>query len=130
MIKCPKMFKMFTMRKMKTALPTLKSKIPKLLQSHVVYEIICPGCKSSYVGQTARHLTTRLCEHSRDSSHMGTHLKICHRSEKFGKGNIKIIDKTSNPVKLLTLEALHIARRKPQLNQKEEYRARELTLRV
>ena len=43
---------------------------------------------------------------------------------------INVIDRTNNNIKLLTLEALHISRRAPSINQKEEYRTRELTLRV
>lgn len=43
-----------TTRKMMTALPSLKSKIPKAMLSNVVYHITCPGCQSSYVGQTTR----------------------------------------------------------------------------
>ena len=118
----------FTTRKMKTALPSLKSPIPKLLLSHVVYQITCPGCQSSYVGQTTRHLTTRIQEHSRISSHVGDHLKNCNTTME--DCEIKVIDRTTNAAKLLTLEALHISRRAPSLNQKEEYRARELTLRI
>ena len=50
----------FTTQKLKTAVPSLKSKIPNHLCSSVVYHITCPGCSVSYVGQTTRHLTTRL----------------------------------------------------------------------
>ena len=31
--------------------------------SHVVYELSCRGCNSTYVGQTSRNLATRNCEH-------------------------------------------------------------------
>ena len=124
----------FTTRKMKTALPSLKSPIPKLLLSNVVYQITCPGCQSSYVGQTTRHLTTRIQEHSRvgehlkTPSHVGEHLKNCNAT--MDDAEIKVIDRTTNAAKLLTLEALHISRRAPSINQKEEYRGRELTLRL
>ena len=42
----------FTTRKLKSCLPSLKSSFDKDLKSHVVYELICNGCKSIYVGQT------------------------------------------------------------------------------
>ena len=43
---------------------------------------------------------------------------------------IKVIDRSTSTAKLLTLEALRISRRAPSINQKEEYLARELTLRL
>ena len=55
----------FTLRKLKTVLPSLKPPIDQLLKSKVVYQIKCPGCNASYVGQTSRHLTIRLNEYIR-----------------------------------------------------------------
>ena len=118
----------FTTRKLKTALPSLKSPIPKMFLSNVVYQITCPGCQSSYVGQTTRHLTTRIQEHARPASHVGSHLRNC--SQTMQDADVNIIDRTNSNTKLLILEALHISRRAPSINQKEEYRTRELTLRV
>ena len=42
----------------------------------------------------------------------------------------KIIDTSRDQVTLQILEALHIDRRKPALNTREEYRQRELTIRI
>ena len=42
--------------------------------------------------------------------------------------NYKIIDQSQNSEKLMTIEALHVSRRKPQLNTRDEYKSRELTL--
>ena len=117
----------FTTRKLKTALPSLKSPVPKMFLSNVVYQITCPGCQSSYVGQTTRHLT-RIQEHARPASHVGSHLSNCSQTMQDAENNV--IDRTNSNIKLLTLEALHISRRAPSVNQKEEYRTRELTLRV
>ena len=86
----------FTTRNMQTALPSLKSPKPKLLLSNVVYQITCPGCESSYVGQTTRHLTTRIQEHSRLSSHIADHLKNCNAT--INDAEIKAIDRQFNPV--------------------------------
>ena len=118
----------FTTRKLKTALPSLKSAIPKLLQSHVVYHITCSSCNASYVGQTARHLTTRLKEHSRPSTNVGSHLATFETTME--NAEVKILDKSPNLNKLLTLEALYITSKTPTINLKEEYRSRELTLRL
>ena len=117
---------LLTTRKIETVLPSLKSKIPEDLKSRVIYEMTCSGCKSSYVGQTKRHLMTRLAEHARISSPVGSHLKNCIRdaSEIWSK----ILDQTEDPGRLLTLEDLYIARRHPTLNQFEEYRQRQLNL--
>ena len=40
----------FTTRKLKKCLPSLKSNFDKDLISHVDYELTCNGCKSIYVG--------------------------------------------------------------------------------
>ena len=68
----------FIIQKLKTVLPSLKSEIPKVLKSGVAYNISCSRCKSCYVGQTARHLQTRIKEHSRQSSLLGNHFKQCN----------------------------------------------------
>ena len=52
----------FTTRKLKSCLPSLKSSFDKDLKSQVVYELTCNGCKSIYIGQTCRHITTRACQ--------------------------------------------------------------------
>ena len=40
-----------------------KDKVPKFLRSGVVYLFKCRCCSASYVGQTTRHLHTRVSEH-------------------------------------------------------------------
>ena len=111
----------FTSKKLKTFLPSLKDKIVDSLYSMVVDEITCPGCPARYVGQTTRHLITRLTEHPGISSPFGQHIsESC-----MGKvtQSARIIDKLQLPVeKLLTLEALHISQRNSALNQREKYR--------
>ena len=90
---------LFTTRKMKTFLPSLNSKIPDDLKSRVIYEITCSGCESSYVGQTTRHLMTRLAEHTRISSPVGSHLENC-----IGDASeicSKILDQTEDPGRLV-----------------------------
>ena len=54
----------FTLKKLKTVTPSLKEPVEKSLKSGVVYKIICPRCNACYVGQTSRHLQTRLREHA------------------------------------------------------------------
>ena len=111
----------FTTSKLKTALPPLKPKIQSNLCSHVVYQIISSGCDASYVGQTTRHLTTRLYEDSRISPPVSENCSQCTGNSSNISAQIsQIIDKSSDTVKLLTLEALHINSRKSAINRKEE----------
>ena len=118
----------FTTRQMKTALPSLKPKIPENVRGNVVYEITCSRCQSSYVGQTTRHLATRVHEQSKCTSPVGEHLNWCGVT--IDSCEVKIIDTARDSAKLLTLEALHINQRKPSINRKEEYKARELILKL
>ena len=67
----------FTLKKLKSQLPSLKPKIEKEFKSGVVYQITCPRCQASYVGQTRRHLLHRLKEHSRSTAPVGSHLASC-----------------------------------------------------
>ena len=117
----------FTTRKLKTCLPSLKAPVPMELKSCVVYQITCTGCNSCYVGQTARHLRTRLSEHRRPTAPVGGHLAECAGLDNF---QLKILGGSCGLVKLLTLEALFISRLKPDLNSRDEYRQRPLIIRL
>ena len=118
-----------TLRKLKTTLPSLKPPIEKILKSGIVYEIQCPRCTASYVGQTSRHLQTRLKEHILRRGPMKTHLKDCEIS--ITEEHVRILHTTTRGENhLLTLEALHIREKKPTINTKDEYRSRELIIKL
>ena len=53
-----------------------KDKIPSFLKSMVVYKFVCASCNACYVGETARHLPTRIKEHLKTDkkSHIYQHL--------------------------------------------------------
>ena len=68
----------FTTRKLKSCLPSLKSSFDMDLKSHVFYEFTCNGCKSIYVGQKCRFITTRVAEHAKADSPMGVHAIECN----------------------------------------------------
>ena len=104
----------FTIRKLKTVLPTLKSEIPKVLKRGVVYRITCSRCKSCYVGQTVRHLHTRIEEHSRPSSVLSNHFKNCNYIPTMD--DVSILATAKSMHQLLVLEALFINNEKPLLN--------------
>ena len=102
-----------------------------MLRSAVVYKIDCPGCDSSYVGFTSRHVQQRVCEHLGKSGVIRGHINQCLPPPI----NTKNIDKHVNILaasnfltKLMTLEALFIKEVKPVLNTKDEYKSRTLTL--
>ena len=118
----------FTIRKLKTSLPTLKSEVPKALKSGVVYHIICSRCKSCYVGQTTRHLQTRIKEHSRQSSLLGVHFKECNSI--LSIDDVNILSRAKSAHQLLVLEALYINQLKPLLNTKDEYRSHTLVIKI
>ena len=116
-----------TMPKMKYVMPSVKTPIPRMLQSNVVYKIQCPGCASSYVGQTIRHLKQRFGEHVGETGGpVKAHLQECNISPE--DYIVRIIGKARTLPKLLTLEALFIHQQKPSLNAKVEYKRKVLTL--
>ena len=126
-IKAPcKMIK--TIKKLKTVLPSLKTPIEKALKSKVVYQINCSRCEACYVGQTSRHLATRIKEHQK-SGPVGSHMKSCNTSLTMDNVSIKTVS-TRSIAHLMTLEALIIKSVKPDLNTKDEYRSRTLTIKL
>ena len=121
---------LFTTRKMRTCMPSLKSSFASELKSKVVYRLDCCGCKSIYVGQTVRHLTTRIEEHRKEDTPVGQHIRLFISESGKSEFKWKIIDQASSSIKLLTLEALHIRKERPAINTRDEFRSRELTLRL
>ena len=100
-----------------------------MLRSGVVYHLCCPRCSACYVGSTNRHLQTRVKEHHDKPGPMKIHLTQCKTA--ITDDNIKILQQTARGENfLLTLEALHIRERKPKLNTKDEWRSRELTIKL
>jgi len=118
-----------TLRKLKTVLPSLKPSVEKLMKSGVVYQLTCPRCSACYVGQTGRHMQTRFKEHLQREGPMKSHLTQCNTS--LTEEHVEILQTTSRGEGfLLTLEALHIRERKPSINTKDEYRSRELVIKL
>ena len=52
--------------RLSTSFP-FKDRIPIALRSHVVYKFMCQCCSALYVGQTRRHIHTRISEHMKVS---------------------------------------------------------------
>ena len=116
-----------TLEKTKTVLPSLKPFVPDMLRNNVVYQIQCPRCKSSYVGQTSRHLQQRFKEHIGNKGPIKSHFENCAITPT--DDNVSILGRMDKgDGRLLTLEALYIKEIGPVLNTKDEYRSRTLTL--
>ena len=108
----------FTTCKLKSYLST-KDQIPKFLNSHVVYKFECANCNISYVGETARHLSTRVREHlgTDKQSHVYKHITSNDACTRVCDVNcFSILDRASTKYGLRTKEALHIRWEKPVLN--------------
>ena len=67
----------FTTQKLPNVLPALKCQVPPMLNSGVVYQIDCSGCRASYIGKTDRHFATWLSEHLKRTSPLGEHFLNC-----------------------------------------------------
>ena len=118
----------FTIKKLKSSLPTLKPTVENCFKSGVVYKILCTRCDSCYVGQTSRHLISRIKEH-KSTRPVGMHFKDCDRE--LTMENVEILcARSKSVVHLLTLEALFINAIKPNLNTKDEFRSRTLVIKL
>ena len=118
-----------TLQKQKTFLWSLKLNVKEELRSSVVYKISCPGCHACYVGQTNRHMITCFKEHSAQKNKpVRKHFDICIGA-KLQTSDVQILASLNRGMKhLLTLEAFYIREIKPELNTKDEYQTRELTI--
>ena len=120
------------MQKLKTVLPSLKVDVEKRLQSRVVYNLSCLRCQAHYVGQTGRHLLKRFKEHLQPSALFSKHIRICGVNPSFENSNdVSALQSTNRSMVFLeTLEALWQHEVKPTINTKDEYKRRELTIKL
>ena len=101
-----------------------KNRIPSFLKSMVVYKFACASCNACYVGETARHLPTRIKEHLKTDkkSHIYQHLSSnqncfnCCTDDCFC-----ILDYASTMYQLKIKEALIIKWLDPILNKQKKY---------
>ena len=121
-----------TLRKLKTVLPSLKSCVDHRVRSHVVYKITCPRCASRYVGWTSQHTIDRFQQHMKPSQPVGKHVRECgvHKQMNVDE-HMEIVEACSRSILFLqTLEAIHQELLRPEINKKEEWRSRELTIKL
>ena len=78
---------------------TVKDCVPRSLRSCVVYKFICAGCNSVYIGETSRHLSTRVREYlfKDKNSHIFKHLKSSSTcKDACGEGCFRVLDSASS----------------------------------
>ena len=108
-----------------------KDPIPNDLRSFLIYKFTCASYSSSYIGKTCHQFKTRIEEHIKkdNRSHIFKHL---HSSEtcldSYNSLCFKIIDNAKFKFDLKIKEALHINRRKPNLNAQQNHLALTLSL--
>ena len=66
-----------------------------------------------------------MLEHGRSGTPVKTHFMSCGISD-VSMDDVKVFDRASNQSLLLALEAIHIRRRRPMINIKDEYRSHQL----
>ena len=102
----------------------VKDPIPKSLKYFFVYKFVCPGCNACYIGETTRHLSTRIKEHlEKDKkSHIFAHLVNNETCKALSTKNyFEIIDSGATPFRLKLEEGMHIIWKKPPLNKQQKY---------
>ena len=122
----------FTLRKLKTVTPSLKPPVDKSLRSGLVYKFTCPRCSACYVGATSRHFQTRFKEHiGRKTKAVYKHLALCGVEGQTQESDMTILSITlKGVVHLFTLEALWIRQLKPEINVRDEWKSRELVIKI
>ena len=98
---------------------SVKDPVPLDLRSRLVYKFLCAGCNACYIGETSRHLSTRVREHlSRDrNSHVYQHLQQSQACRCLANKNcFSIVDCAPNKLQLMLKEAMHIKWENPTLN--------------
>ena len=113
----------FKKKELKTG---FKDRIPIALRSHVVYQFTCQCCSALYVGQTRRHIHTRISEHigvspltgkERSISTMSSILAHKHmHKHPVSTSDFKILSSGTSEWDLLIRESLLISQLNPVLN--------------
>ena len=108
-----------------------KDKLDFSHKASVVYKFICAGCNSCYIGETERHLSTRIKEHltTDKKSHVYKHLQDSSRCKELSDSScFSILDTASTSFQLKIKEGLHIKWEKPGLNKQVKHYIMSLTV--
>ena len=97
----------------------VKDPIPCGFRTCVIYKFLCAGCNACYVGETSRHLSTRVGEQlvSDGTSHIFRHLRNSPQCRTLCSDEcFNILDHAPTTFQMKIKEAIHIQREKPTLN--------------
>ena len=101
-----------------------KDTLSKSLQSYVVYQFTCAGCKACYIGKTKCHLNIRTEEHLGKDKKSHIYSDIQENSqcqERVNYDCFEIIDHASSYFRLQIKEVMHINCKKPKLNKQVKH---------
>ena len=96
-----------------------KDSVTSALRSNLIYNFSCAGCNACYIGETERHLTTRINEHlfTDKKSHIYKHLQESESCKELANNDcFSILDYAKTSYQRKIKEALYIKWRKPSLN--------------
>jgi len=96
-----------------------KSKTPLCIKANLVYQFKCHKCEALYIGETSRHLRTRIAEHTQSSrnSSVLSHIKRCKGNlVDYNKDFKVILNNFDTNYERIIAEALLIKHHKPCLN--------------
>ena len=95
-----------------------------VIYARVVYKLSCAGCTASYVGETVRHLATRVNEYlvSNSASHIYKHLERNETCPRLcSKKCFQVLDSAATELAVKIKEAIHIKREHPSLNSQVQH---------
>jgi hypothetical protein len=99
----------------------IKDRTLKCHKHNIVYEVTCPECSATYIGETARRLSVRAEEHKSNQTS-----NVCLHSNNTGHKPVSLDDfsiiarnNSASTYKRRIIEALAIKENKPVLNRKE-----------
>ena len=120
----------FTLDKARSAITSLKDRTSDQKQSNIAYKYTCGLCKEEYIGYIKRLGLERFKKHDKcGSTEVSDHLKECGTN--LDDGSFKILFKSNRGAKfLMTAEAILIKDNKPGLNKRNEFRTRQLRLKL
>ena len=108
-----------------------KDKVLNSLKSYVIYLFECASCKARYIGETNRHLQTRINEHLQGdtNSQIFKHLKTSDNCRNLCNSTLlNILDTGSNKYQVQLKEGYYILHNKPELKKQQDHVVLNLSL--
>ena len=99
-----------------------KDKTPDAQKCGLVYQVECPECPLTYIGETGRTLATRMKDHlnlSNSLTAVGEH--CAHEHHKITKDSVKVLAREDVWLKRKVREAIEIKIGQPAMNRDQGY---------